>query len=62
MENIKERIEELNARLESLVIPGTYVLNKDVVNIMDEITELQNKCSHIFESGYCIFCGLEGDE
>lgn len=62
MENIKERIEELNARLENLVIPGTYVLNKDVMNIMDEIAKLQNKCSHTFEGGYCIFCGLEGDE
>lgn len=62
MENIKKRIEELNACLESLVIPGTYVLNKDVVNIMEEITKLQNECSHTFESGYCIFCGLEGDE
>ena len=56
---IKTKIDELNEQLETLIVPGTFVLSKKVKNIQDCITNLQGQCKHNFINGVCEFCYKE---
>ena len=48
----KERIEEL-------IDPTIFVLNKEVVQLQNDIAELQKECPHEYEKGVCKYCGKE---
>lgn len=48
----KERIEEL-------IDPTVFVLNKEVVELQNDIAELQKDCPHEFNEGVCKYCGKE---
>ena len=56
---IKVKIDELNEQLETLIVPGTFVLSKEVKDIQNCITNLQNQCKHNFVNGICEFCYKE---
>ena len=48
-------------QIEELIDPTTFVLNKKVVALQKEITELQNECPHEYINGICKHCGKETD-
>lgn len=56
-EEIKNKIEALNAQLEKEMDPTTFVLNPTSVAIFREIEVLQKQCKHSFENGECQYCG-----
>ena len=53
---IKEKIDQNNKLIESLLTPNQFTLNNTVKELLKENDELQSKCSHVFEEGYCIYC------
>lgn len=56
---IKKRIDENNKIIESLMTPNIFSLNNTIADILSENRELQNKCDHEFEEGFCIYCYKE---
>ena len=56
---IKNKIDELNAELEKMIDPTTFVLNPQAVVIMDQINHLKRECDHNFVNGICEFCYAE---
>lgn len=56
---IKQQIDSNNDKMQRLVKPSTFILNKEVLNLIKENIKLQEQCHHEFEEGYCIFCYLE---
>jgi hypothetical protein len=58
---IKEQIDRNNKIIESIFVPNQFVLNNSVRELLKENEELQKKCTHQFEDGYCIFCYKEQD-
>lgn len=56
---IKEQIDKLNAEVENLVVPGTFVLNPKVAAIMCKISNLQSQCQHHFVDKVCEYCYME---
>lgn len=56
--DIKQKINENNIKLEELVTPGSFVLNKDIKEILEENKKLRNDCPHEYDSeNICIYCG-----
>lgn len=53
---IKKRIDMNNMLIEKLMTPNQFTLNNTVSNLLLENRELQNRCEHEFEDGYCIYC------
>lgn len=56
---IKEKIDKNNKLIESLLTPNQFTLNNTVKDLLKENDELQSKCAHVFEEGYCIYCYKE---
>lgn len=56
---IKEQIDRNNKIIESIFMPNQFVLNNSIRELLKENEELQKKCTHQFEDGYCIFCYKE---
>ena len=56
---IKERIDSNNKLIEDLMKPNTFVLNNTVRQLLQENADLQKKCNHEFEGGYCLYCYKE---
>ena len=48
-------------RIEELFDPTTFVLNKEIEQLQDEIAQLQESCSHKYENKICKYCGKEID-
>lgn len=53
---LKARIDEYNKKIEELLSPNQFILNNMIVELTTKISELQNKCPHDFEDGYCKWC------
>jgi hypothetical protein len=53
------RVTANKKKIEELMDYTTFVLNREVVRLEDEITALQNICKHTFENGTCKHCGKE---
>lgn len=53
---IKQKVDRNNAKLDTLIKPGDYVLNKEVFELIAEIKELQKQCVHHYENGMCVYC------
>ena len=51
-----------NKKIESLLKPGTFVLNREVQALIESNDMLRAECPHIFEKGICIYCGRKEDE
>lgn len=59
-EQIAAIINKNNARLEELLTPGQFVLNKEIRVLLKENEMLRKECTHKFDAdGYCIYCGSE---
>lgn len=58
-QEIKKRILQLEVKLENLINPTQFTLNKEVDLILTEIENLRNICNHNFVNNKCEFCGRE---
>lgn len=56
---IKEKIDANNAIIEKIMTPNIFTLNNTISELLKENADLQNKCSHSFEDGYCVYCYKE---
>lgn len=52
-------ISKKKQRIEELFDPTTFVLNKEVEALQQDIAELQKDCPHEFNEGVCKYCGKE---
>lgn len=52
-------VKEKRNRIEELSDPSTFVLNKEIEKLNEEIKELQAECSHNYVEGVCEYCGEE---
>ena len=55
-------ILEKKQKIEELLDPTTFVLNKEVEALQNEIAELQEKCTHKYNDGVCEYCGKEEEK
>lgn len=53
---IKQKIDCNNELISQLVAPGVFILNKDILNLLEENRKLRAQCSHHFVDGFCEFC------
>lgn len=58
-EERKEKINELNSMIQSVLMPNVFTLNNTVLKIQKEIDQLQSECPHEYNEGYCNFCNKE---
>lgn len=57
---IKQKINELREQLYEIMTTenhNTFELHTNVNQIIQEIQNYQNQCTHHFENNTCIFCG-----
>ena len=59
---IKERIDQNNKLIESLLNPSMFTLNNTVKDLLNENDSLQALCKHNFVDGYCEYCYKSEDE
>ena len=52
-------VSKKKQRIEELFDPTTFVLNKEVEALQQDIAELQKDCPHEFNEGICKYCGKE---
>ena len=52
-------VSKKKQRIEELFDPTTFVLNKEVEALQQDIAELQKDCPHEFNEGTCKYCGKE---
>lgn len=57
--DIKNKIDENNKIIESLLTPNVFTLNNTVSQLLKENKQLQEQCQHEFRDGYCIYCYKE---
>lgn len=53
-------ITEKREKIEKLTDFTTFVLNKEVVELQNEIENLQAQCTHDYQNRLCKYCGKEG--
>ena len=53
---IKQQIDKNNAEINSLLDPTQFVLNKQILDLLEKNLELQEVCEHEYEDGMCKFC------
>ena len=53
---IKEKIDQNNKLIETLLNPSTFTLNNTVKDLLIENDTLQAQCTHNFVDGYCEYC------
>jgi len=58
-EEIRERINFNNSKIEEQLDPSTFVLQEGIASLMKENEELKKQCPHKFENNKCIYCGQE---
>ena len=56
---IKEKIDQNNKLIETLLNPNTFTLNNTIKDLLKENDELQAQCQHSFVDGYCEYCYME---
>lgn len=52
-------VTEKKQKIEELLDPTVFVLNKEVEALQNDIVELQKDCPHEFVEGICKYCGKE---
>lgn len=57
--DIRKKIDANNLQIERLLAPNVFTLNNTIAKLLKENAELQAKCVHVFQDGYCIFCDME---
>ena len=56
---IKQKIDENNKIIETLLNPSTFTLNNVIKELLIENDQLQAQCAHNFVDGYCEYCQKE---
>lgn len=56
---IKQKIDENNKIIETLLNPSTFTLNNVIKELLIENDQLQAQCTHNFVDGYCEYCQKE---
>lgn len=56
------RVNANKQKIEELTDYTTFVLNKEVVQLEEEISALQMICKHEFEEGVCKYCCKEEEK
>jgi hypothetical protein len=56
---IKQKIDENNKIIETLLNPNMFTLNNVIKDLLIENGELQAQCTHNFVDGYCEYCQKE---
>lgn len=56
---IKQKIDENNKIIETLLTPNQFTLNNTIAKLLKENQQLQNECNHDFQDGYCVYCYKE---
>ena len=58
-EQIAAAINFNNKKIENLLKPGTFILNREVQALIESNDMLRAECPHVFEKGICIYCGKD---
>ena len=58
-QEIKDKITFNRKKIDELLDPSVFILQSEVMKLMEENEELQELCSHEFVGGVCIYCGIE---
>ena len=53
---IKQKIDDNNKLIKSLLNPSEFTLNNAVSELLRENAELQKHCNHSFVDGFCEYC------
>ena len=56
---IKEKIDQNNKVIETLLNPTAFTLNNTRTDLLKENGDLQAQCTHSFVDGYCEYCYME---
>jgi hypothetical protein len=56
---IKQKIDDNNKLIETLLNPSTFTLNNTIKDLLKENDDLQAQCTHNFVDGYCEYCYVE---
>lgn len=56
---IKQKIDNNNDLIKSLLNPNIYTLNNTIRELLEENAELQAECTHDFVDGWCLYCYKE---
>lgn len=56
---IRRKIDENNRKIEMLLRPDIFVLNREIRNLIEDNKSLQAQCRHEFADGVCVYCDLE---
>lgn len=56
---IKQKIDQNNKIIESVVTPNIFTLNNTVAKLLEENSRLRAQCKHSFVNGYCEYCYKE---
>ena len=55
-QEIKEKIDEINKKIEECFYPNQFTLNGEIMQLTRQIVELQDVCEHDYKDGICIYC------
>lgn len=55
-QEIKQKIDQNNARIREILCPDMFIHNKEVSELMTENYNLRKICKHEFQDGYCKYC------
>lgn len=58
-EEIKNKINFNNQKIQSLLDPSVFILQPEVKKYMEENEYLMSVCPHKYEGGICIYCGQQ---
>lgn len=53
---IKQKIDDNNRLIKSLLNPSEFTLNNAVSDLLGENAKLQKQCKHSFIDGFCEYC------
>ena len=59
---LKSQIDINNAKINSLLDPTQFTLNKEILELQKQNDELRAICKHEFENGVCKYCYFEEKE
>ncbi len=54
---IREKINFNNQKIQSLMDPSIFILQPEVQKYMEDNEYLKSICPHKYENGFCIYCG-----
>lgn len=55
--SIYNRVRSLEERIRECNHPDFFVLNAEINELVEELDEVQSRCNHVFEDGFCVVCG-----